>query len=950
MSLNKKDKATWEVGDISSPEISFDGQNRTGSRLPRGKISQLIILISMNVFALFTFWYLDSSRKEVIFSGSNFSKLSLAFSANSSKGNDQERPGYTLMTGEKYTKSFQNNFRKEKRPPLLIMEESFIETLEISCIAYDIDHLNIVIRDAEKRRYEMPHEYPYPHARNPQNISIEESNFQAFVKYDPFDIIITRKTTQEVLFNFTDRFIYTDLYLEFSFYTPTNHIYGFGERLRNLQFTPGIYTLYMLDRSGEIDKGKSGFNQQGHHSMYMMRENSGKYHVNLLRNTNAQEVVLTKENKVTWKMIGGVIDLNFFLGESPEEASMKYHRYLGGWALPALWHLGHHQSKFGGYMNASHMEQILEGFEDKNLPLDALWSDLDFALKRENFRLDENRFPPKHMNELFKAHRKRWIPIVDPWIPFENELVLEERERVMNITMNNTLGEVCTGESLAGETYFIDYLNPKSEEIWTQLLDGLNEKWTFSGIWLDANEITNYIVKGLAYYRKRKYFALPFYPGLDNLYNKRIVNLDCKHYGDVDEYNIRSLSSLLQSKYTYNHLKKRFPFPFILSRATMFGGGQFAYTWVPDVHSNWESIIPSLGTTLSFALFGIPMVGTDICGFTGTVKTAEDLCARWYQLAVFYPFARNSHAPITKNHNNFQEPYTYTGQYLNTITQAVKLRYSILKYILAIFFSKKDSSIEEVRGVGTIMRPLFFGFHDDPTLPVYGDRAHDEQFLLGDAIMAAPVLYKNSTNVTVYFPNCRWFDVRTLKEIQTRGGNEIVSAEFNEDVPYFLRGGHILFKQDATDVSNSDDLSNIFTLIIGLNDLDRGKKISKASGQILGTKSYEENYIYKKCVVEGDCVLDVFGTYEKLKDEIHFTLEVAPRYRKASFDGIKINEIYILGAFVGDHEKISKVKLKNNQKIRIHMIKFENGKVIKLNFPVLELGEQSKSKYTFIIN
>ena len=149
---------------------------------------------------------------------------------------------------------------------------SFIPYACLSVFVHSPKHLNVILRDCNNTRWELPYEDPFPYPKDSQYLSLEESEFDFILTKDPFRFEIKRKYTQETIYKWTKDFVFTDTYIEYTFETPTNEIYGLGSRPFSLQFHPGRYSLFIIDRTGEVEDGTPGHNAQGHHPVYLMKE------------------------------------------------------------------------------------------------------------------------------------------------------------------------------------------------------------------------------------------------------------------------------------------------------------------------------------------------------------------------------------------------------------------------------------------------------------------------------------------------------------------------------------------------------------------------------------------------------------------------------------------------------------------------------------------------------
>jgi alpha-glucosidase (family GH31 glycosyl hydrolase) len=62
---------------------------------------------------------------------------------------------------------------------------------------------------------------------------------------------------------------------------------------------------------------------------------------------------------------------------------------------------------------------------------------------------------------------------------------------------------------------------------------------------------------------------------------------------------------------------------FLLSRSTFAGSGKYTQHWLGDNHRSWEDMWYSIAGIMNMNMFGIPMVGADVCGFFAMPDTTE---------------------------------------------------------------------------------------------------------------------------------------------------------------------------------------------------------------------------------------------------------------------------------------------------------------------------------------
>ena len=317
----------------------------------------------------------------------------------------------------------------------------------------------------------------------------------------------------------------------------------------------------------------------------------------------------------------------------------------------------------------------------------------------------------------------------------------------------------------------------------------MHSKVEFDGLWLDMNEASNFCV-GACYQRqvpaKPVKTMLKYVPTGRDL-EVQSMPLDTKHSDGNISLDTHSLYGIQEIKVTHewfkNSQKQR---TFIIERSSFAGMGKWASRWLGDNFSEVKFMQLSVSGIMQMNMFGIPLIGADICGFLG--DTNEDLCIKWHFVGAFYPFSRNHNGGQVA-----QEPYVWSQGAQLKMREAIKLKYSLIRYYYTSLF---DIS---TKGTGTFYKPMFFEFSEY----FRATQNIDNNVMLGSA-MKLSINSQQTTgleNTTYYFPAGLWCRLSGNTDhencFQSKGQNKVYPSGL-EDYQLHLREGFIVPMQNTT--------------------------------------------------------------------------------------------------------------------------------------------------------
>lgn len=478
------------------------------------------------------------------------------------------------------------------------------------------------------------------------------------------------------------------------------------------------------------------------------------------------------------------IEFYIIYGPTVIDVVSHFTSIIGKMPMPPAWAIGYQQSRWS-YATADQALNVAQKMREDGIPCDVIYLDIDYMDGYKVFTWGRGFTDPKSFIDKLKTMGFKVVTIVDPGVKKEKGYCVFETGKKIEAFCKSKDGEDFVGYVWPGKCVFPDFLRKDVREWWAQQHKALFDVG-IDGIWNDMNEPsivwTDRNSEEMKTLLNENEVSLALLDRIKRFFIQRDYGNEIVHTDDHEEKwphsKVRNVYALLESMATTRAFKIYKPGkrPFTLSRSGFAGIQRYSAVWTGDNSSWWEHLEGEMPILMGLGLSGISFAGADVGGFGG--DATPELLIRWTEMGAFLPFFRNHTAIGTTS----QEPWAFGRDVEKIVKKYIKLRYELFPYMYTCFYNAHKTGIP-------IMRPLLMCDQDD--LDLY---SVNDEFLVGDSILVAPVVRPNAVWRSAYLPKGKWIDMRNGQEYEGRHTYKIAAPL--DEIPVFVKENSVIFRTD----------------------------------------------------------------------------------------------------------------------------------------------------------
>lgn len=560
-------------------------------------------------------------------------------------------------------------------------------------------------------------------------------------------------------------------------------VYGLGEMPRGINKRGWHYITNNTDESRHSEDKLSFY---GSHNFLLVRDGSTCFGLFVdFPGKVYYDIGYTRHDLFSFHTETPDYDLYLLSGGNENAICKEFRTLIGRSYIPPRWAFGLAQSRWG-YKTEEDVREVARQYKEHDLPLDMICMDIDYMQDYADFTVNKERFPDlAKLSADLKAQGIRLVPIIDAGVRIDpNDPTCTEGVE-KGYFCKKADGTPFVAAVWPGKAYFADFLRPEVREWFGHKYKALTD-CGIEGFWNDMNEpAIFYSREGLA--ERLDHPPVPHEDGTIDHFGQAIgwLNLSnapedyARFYHKVDGKMVRH--DQVHNLYGYNMTRaaseglasiapgKRF---LLFSRSSCIGMHRYGGVWTGDNHSWWSHLLLNLKMLPSLNMCGFLYVGADLGGFNA--DTSRDLLLRWLALGVFTPLMRNHSGSDTRR----QEFYQFEGP--EDFRSVIETRYRLIPYLYSEYMKAALNG-------DMLFKPLAFVYPEDEIA-----LQTEDQLMLGNEVMIAPVYTQNATGRMVYLPEEMLFvkfgpEGRITQEVLP-AGTHFVKVALNE-VPLFIRKG-----------------------------------------------------------------------------------------------------------------------------------------------------------------